>query len=148
MRILLLLCLILPAQAADLPPPTPPMIRADPVQTLMLDAREAIQNKDWKTAETALRAVLQQQPRHADALNLLGYTLRWQQRLDESLAAYRQALAIEPDHSGAHEYIARSYLALGRLNEARQHADRLRQLCRGCAESLALDAAIAGASKP
>lgn len=144
----LLLCLALPALAADLPSPTPPIAPADAVQTGLLDARQAIQAKDWKGAESALRAVLQQQPRHADALNLLGFSLRWQQRVEESLAAYRQALAIEPEHLGAHEYIARSYLALGRIADAQQHAQRLAALCRDCAEARALQAAIAGARQP
>ena len=70
---------------------------------------QAIKAKDWKAAETALRAVIKEQPRQADALNLLGFTLRWQERYEESLAAYQQAFAIEPDHQGAHEYIARTY---------------------------------------
>jgi tetratricopeptide (TPR) repeat protein len=148
----LLLCLALPALAADLPapspPPSPPIARADPVQTGMLDARQAIQARDWKSAETALRAVLREQPRHADALNLLGFTLRWQERYEESLAAYQQALAIQPDHLGAHEYIARTYLKLGRIADAEGHWQRLRERCGDCAEAKALQAAIAGARKP
>jgi tetratricopeptide (TPR) repeat protein len=147
---LLYLALAGAASAADLPAPvsTPPIARADAVQTGMLDARQAIQSKDWKGAETALRQVLKEQPRHADALNLLGFSLRWQERYDESLAAYQQAFAIEPDHLGAHEYVARTYLKLGRLADAERHAARLAQLCKDCAEARSLAQAISAARKP
>lgn len=144
MRLLVLLSLVFcqALMAADLPAPTAP-----PAPTLA-DARQAIKAKDWKAAESALRAVLKDQPRHADALNLLGFTLRWQERYDESLAAYQQAFAVEPDHQGAHEYIARTYLKLGRVADAERHLARLRQLCADCAEAKALDKAVAEARKP
>lgn len=150
MRLTALLCLALcgAAQAADLPAPTHTMAPADAVQTGLLDARQAIQAKDWKGAEAALRRVLKEAPRHADALNLLGFSLRWQERYEESLAAYQQAFAVEPDHLGAHEYIARTYLKLGRVADAERHLTRLRQLCKDCEQAKALEQAVAAARKP
>lgn len=42
-------------------------------------------------------------------------------RLAEALAFYEQALSIDPEHRGAHEYIGEAYLGPGRLDKALEH---------------------------
>ena len=142
-RITLPLCLLfaLAAQAADLPTSAP----SPPSATPMQQARDAIQAKDWKGAEAHLREALKAEPRQADAWNLLGFSLRWQDRYDESLAAYAKVFEIDPKHLGGHEYIGRTYLKMGRKSEAQQHLAKLRALCAACEETRELAEAIAKA---
>lgn len=122
--------------AADLPAAAPaPAPAAD---AALQTARAALKARDWTAAEAQLRALLQRQPDHADAWNLLGFALRWQDRYEESLAAYQQAFRLQPDHLGAHEYIARTYLKMGRRADAERHLARLRELCPACQETRAL----------
>ena len=40
---------------------------------------------------------------------------------------YEKALAIDPKHRGAHEYIGEAYLTLGNLPKAKEHLARARQ---------------------
>jgi Flp pilus assembly protein TadD len=129
------------ALAADLPASP----SAAPGPSVLQLAREAIRAKDWKAAETQLRAATKEEPRNADAWNLLGYTLRWQERYEDSLAAYGKAFEIDPQHLGAHEYIGRTYLKMGRKGDAEKHLATLRQLCPGCEETRELAEAVAKA---
>jgi len=150
MRAFALLALLVPlvVGAADTSTPTQPenpKTRISPAQILMADGRQAIERKDWKGAEKLLRQSLQLAPRNAHALNLLGYSLRWQGRYDESLAAYGQVFEIEPNHLGAHEYIGEAYLKLGRRADAERHLAKLRQLCGNCEEARDLASALAKA---
>ncbi len=149
MRALAILPLLLPfaAAAADMTPPAAETPRASvsPGQKLLTDARRAIERKDWKGAEKLLRQSVQLEPRNADAHNLLGYSLRWQARYDESLAEYAKVFEIEPNHLGAHEYIGQAYLKLGRRADAERHLAKLRQLCGNCEEARDLAQALAKA---
>ena len=74
----------------------------------------------------------------------MGYSTRKMGDANGSLQYYNQALAIDPKHLGAHEYVGEAYLQLGRLPEAEQHLARLDSLCTfGCTEYRMLKAAIA-----
>lgn len=136
----LLLCLNT-AFAADIPSAAP----EEPGQAAMTKARQALEAKKWKDAEAALRQALRENPKLAAAHNLLGFTLRWQGRFDESLAAYEKVFALEPNHLGAHEYIGQTYIKLGRLDDAEAHLKTLQRLCGSCEESKDLAAALASA---
>jgi tetratricopeptide (TPR) repeat protein len=46
-----------------------------------------------------------------------------------SLPLYEKALAIDPKHRGAHEYIGEAYLMLGNVAKAKEHLARLDSLC-------------------
>jgi len=117
----LLLCCPL-ARAADIPSVSPAADELKP-------ARALIAKKDWARAAEALAAYTRANPGHADGYNLLGYSYRHLQRYNESLDAYLRALALDPKHRGAHEYIGETYLALGRLDKAREHLEALDKLC-------------------
>jgi tetratricopeptide (TPR) repeat protein len=72
---------------------------------------------------------------HPDVLNYQGFANRKLSRYDAALGYYQQALAINPDHLGANEYLGELYLELGRLADAHRQLERLDQLCAfGCAE--------------
>lgn len=90
-----------------------------------------IENKDWPTAVEVLGSYTRTHTRSADGFNLLGYGYRHLKRYDESLAAYEKALALalDPKHRGAHEYIGVAYIELGQLDKAKAHLDALDRLC-------------------
>jgi tetratricopeptide (TPR) repeat protein len=71
----------------------------------------------------------------ADILNYQGFASRHLGRFDAALSYYQEALALEPDHLGANEYLGELYLQMGRTDDARRQLARLDQLCAyGCAQ--------------
>lgn len=102
----------------------------------MRQAREAIGQKDWSRAAQLLEDHVKAHPEDADAHNLMGYTQRHLGRLDLSLAAYKRALTIDPNHLGAHEYMGMLMLTLGQREHARQLLKNLEQLCQTPCEPL------------
>lgn len=95
----------------------------------LTQGRELVSKKDWAGAIKVLEDFTRASPGNADGFNLLGYSLRHLKRYDESLAAYKKALVIDPKHRGAHEYIGEAYIQLGQLDKAREHLDALDKLC-------------------
>ncbi|MGY5449932.1 tetratricopeptide repeat protein [Agarivorans sp. MS3-6] len=80
--------------------------------------------------------------RSADAWNLLGFSQRKQAHYPEALYAYQQALAIDPSHLGALEYLGELYLNLGQVVRAQENLERLKLLCENCVEQQQLTVAI------
>ena len=66
---------------------------------------------------------------NADAYNWLAYAIRKNGDPAKSIAVYERALALDPKHRGAHEYIGEAYLALDNLPKAKEHLARLDRLC-------------------
>lgn len=72
---------------------------------------------------------------HPDILNYLGYAHRKLGLMDKAQDYYAQALAIDPDHLGANEYLGELYLEIGEIGKAKRQLARLDVLCAfGCAE--------------
>jgi tetratricopeptide (TPR) repeat protein len=72
---------------------------------------------------------------HPDVLNYMGFASRKLGRLDDALAYYGEALAIDPNHLGANEYLGELYIQMGDLGRARRQLARLDDLCAyGCAQ--------------
>lgn len=112
----------------------------------MRQAREAIAQKNWARAAQLLEAHVKAYPEDADAHNLMGYTQRHLGRFDLSLSAYERALAIDPNHLGAHEYMGMLMLTLGQRDRAVQLLRKLEQLCQmPCEPRLQLERAIESA---
>jgi Flp pilus assembly protein TadD len=115
-----------------------------PVDPNFARAKAMIEARDYRNALPLLQQVVTKDGRNADAYNLMGYAMRMSGDANGSLVYYQQALAIDPKHLGAHEYIGEAYLMLGRPAEADQHLARLDSLCVfGCNEYRMLKAAIA-----
>ena len=90
-----------------------------------------------------LNRALQLRPNSADILNYLGYTHRMLGDYPGSLDFYQRALARDPDHKGAHEYLGELYLKMHQLASARAQLDELTRLCPGgCDEKEVLTKAI------
>lgn len=113
----------------------------------MGSARSAIQAKDWPSAITELKAAVREEPRNADAHNLLAFSLRKQAEPDlpQAFEHYRIALKLNPDHKGAHEYIGEAYLMDKKPQEAEKHLAELARICgnTSCEEYVDLARAIA-----
>jgi tetratricopeptide (TPR) repeat protein len=75
-------------------------------------------------AEQIYRSVLQQDPDHPDALNLLGLLLQASNRYAESEALLQRAVAADPDFAEALTNLARVQNALGRYQDAARSAQR------------------------
>lgn len=107
-------------------------------------AAKLIRGEKYSQAIPLLKNLLLKDGRDADAHNLLGFGTRKLGRFEEALAHYKKALSIKPGHRGAHEYIGETYLALGRLDEARKHLAFLDDDCwLPCEEYTDLKKAVA-----
>jgi tetratricopeptide (TPR) repeat protein len=103
-----------------------------------------IHHEKYIDAVPYLNRALQERPGNADVLNYLGYTHRMLGDYPGSLDFYQQALAHDPDHKGAHEYLGELYLRMNRLADARAQLAELTRLCSdSCEEKDVLTKAIA-----
>ena len=97
--------------------------------------KSRIDNGDAAGAETELRAAGVADPGNADILNLLGYAHRKLGRYGSSRTYYTRALALDPRHRGALEYMGELELETGDPEAARALLARLRDVCpSGCEE--------------
>lgn len=132
LAVILILALVPPAMAAGSPSRSrPPM--AQPTDYDL--GVKAVHAGDYQRALALLQKVVQADPRNANAWNYLGFSHRKLQHFDQSLIAYQKALAINPDHRGANEYLGELYLMTGELEKAKERLAKLQNLCpRGCEE--------------
>lgn len=129
------LSLALASQAFAAGSPSPSKRPAPPQPTTYDLGVKAVKAKDYAGALTLLQKVVQDEPRNADAWNWIGFSHRKLEQFDQSLAAYRKALAINPDHRGANEYLGELYLQTGDLAKAKEQLKKLDGLCFfGCKE--------------
>jgi tetratricopeptide (TPR) repeat protein len=106
--------------------------------------RAALKAGDPAAALTRFQAALKRFPDAADLHNELGFAHRRLRQTDKAFEHYKRALAIKPDHRGAHEYIGEAYLMVGDLAGAERHLAALKSLCLlPCDEFLDLQKAIA-----
>ncbi len=103
-------------------------------QALLADAdyaagRAALKAGDAAAALRLYQAALKRFPDAADVHNELGFTHRKLRQMDKAFEHYKRALAIKPDHRGAHEYIGEAYLLVDDLSGAERHLAALRSLC-------------------
>ena len=140
-RILLVSTLAIASALAADTDSTPAASQANPDYAA---GRKAVEQKDWPVAVAAFQRAVKSDPKSADAHNMLGYSYRWMDRMDESFAEYKQALSIDPKHKGAHEYIGVAYLKVKQPDKAREHLAELDKICgKSCEEYKDLAKAIA-----
>lgn len=96
-------------------------------------ALKAVEQQDYNRAVSLLTQEVAGNKRNADAFNMLGYSHRKMGKLDLAVKFYLKALAIDPKHRGAHEYIGETYLEQHDLEKAKAHLAKLDDLCwLGC----------------
>ena len=107
-------------------------------------ANKKIVETDYAGAIALLSKALESKPDDADALNLLGYCHRKQGDRESALTFYLKALAAEPEHRGANEYLGELYLEMGDVAKAEERLKVLDRACFfGCEEYTDLKKAIA-----
>jgi len=106
--------------------------------------RRAVEKGQWDEAVRLFERSAVRNPDHADLQNILGFSYRNLKRYDLAFKHYERAIALDPRHRGAHEYIGETYLLTGNLAGAQKHLAALREICLlPCDELKDLERAIA-----
>lgn len=113
----------------------------------LADARALIRAEKWKPAIAMLKTIVANDSRNADALNLLGFSLRKSGDMKNAEGFYLKALKLNPRHKGANEYLGELYVETGQMAKARERLETLAKLCGNttCEEYEDLEKAIAAA---
>jgi tetratricopeptide (TPR) repeat protein len=117
-----------PARADGTPPERSPWPTRQEDPDYIAGVR-AIKAGNYPAAIRLVEGVVAREASNADALNWLAYATRRGGDPAKSIPIYERALAIDPKHRGAHEYIGEAYLALHNLAKAKEHLARLDSLC-------------------
>jgi Flp pilus assembly protein TadD len=91
--------------------------------------KQAIARKEWGRAIESFNKAAAKDGRNADIQNFLGYAYRNSGQMDFAFKYYAQALALDPRHRGAHEYVGEAYLMVKNLAKAEEHLAALNRLC-------------------
>ena len=111
---------------ADPSKPSAPAVQEDPTY---LEGVNAVKRGDFKAAIRSFEAVIAKDDRNANAYNWLAYSTRQSGDPAKAIPIYEKALAIDPKHRAAHEYIGEAFLVLGDLPKAKEHLAVLDKLC-------------------
>ena len=112
---------------------------------VLREARTLITEERYEEALAKLEKVITSDEDNADAWNLVGFSYRKLERYEPAMEGYARALAIDPRHTEAIEYLGELYLALDDLAQAEDQLARLGEICgSGCEEYEELEEAIAG----
>ena len=113
----------------------------------LADARALIRAENWKPAIAMLKTIIAEDSRNADALNLLGFSLRKSGDVKNAEGFYLKALKLNPKHKGANEYLGELYVETGHMDKAKERLEVLAKLCGNttCEEYEDLEKAIAAA---
>lgn len=97
-------------------------------------AQSAITQQDYQSAVTHLNNVLASQPNNPDVLNLMGFSKRKMGDQTGAMEYYDKALALQPSHIGANEYLGELYLEMKLPAKAQERLNALQQICGNCEE--------------
>lgn len=103
-------------------------------QALLADADyaggiDALKGGDAAGALLRFQSALKRFPDAANLHNELGYSHRRLRQFDKAFEHYKRALAIDPHHRAAHEYVGEAYLQVGDVPSAEKHLAALRSIC-------------------
>lgn len=96
----------------------------------------------YEAAIPLLEKSIAEKGEYADALNQLGFSYRKTGNWKLGMENYLKALALEPEHLGANEYLGELYLEQKDLPNAEKQLAVLKNACGSCEESDSLEAAI------
>ena len=110
----------------------------DDVKPVNLDYKrgyDEVSNGNNQLAIKYLLKAAKTSPDNPDVYNLLGFSHRKLDKLEESFMYYNRALKLNPRHLGANEYIGELYLRTNNLKKAEEHLKILDDICFfGCDE--------------
>ena len=119
-----------------------------PTGTDLAQAQKHVSQKDWPAAVATLEKYTKANPTDAEGFNLLGYSLRNAKRYPEAIQNYQEALRLDPQHRGAHEYLGQAYVQIKELDKAKVLLANLEKICGlKCEQYLDLKKAIDQAEK-
>ena len=107
------------------------------------EIKMTIDNHNYSEAITQLKSFIRKDGKNADAYNYLGFSYRKSGHLPDAFKAYEKALAIDPKHLGAHEYLGEAYLQNKEPEKAKATLNKLKGICGNCEEARDLQKAIA-----
>ena len=125
--------------AADTTPTPTESVKADDFAM----GKKALETKNWMQAAASFKKVVADNPKNADAYNLLGFASRGLGKFDEAFAAYDKALSLDPKHKGALEYSGMGYLQTNQKAKAEAQLAKLKAICTSCSETTSLAKAVA-----
>lgn len=106
-------------------------------------AVRAVEAKDYRGAIVLLNQIIEEKPRHPDALNYLGYSHRKLGDYARGVTYYKKALSLDANHKGANEYLGQAYVELGNMAGAEAQLATLERICGvDCEEYWSLRKAI------
>ena len=108
-------------------------------------AKATVDAGNYTAALPMLVMITKDDPRNADAWNLLGFTYRMLGQNADASVAYLKVLAINPGHLGALEYQGELFIQTGKLDMAQANLARLKSLCGECEEFGDLEKALTAA---
>jgi len=123
-----------------------PVTSSPPKDPVLEKVSAATASKDWAGAAAVLKDAVAADPNNANYHNLYAYSIRKGANPDMNLVFkhYNEALRIDPQHRGAHEYVGEAYLMVGNVGKAKEHLTQLDKLCFfPCVEYTDLKKAIA-----
>ena len=108
---------------------------AKPVNLDYKRGYDEVSNGNHQLAIKYLLNAANTSPENPDVYNLLGFSHRKLDKLEESFMYYNRALKLNPRHLGANEYIGELYLRTNNLKKAEEHLKILDDICFfGCDE--------------
>ena len=130
-----------PAAGMAPAPSSTPVTAADPDYVA---ANELIAAERYAEAVPLLEKVIERDPDNADAWSQLGFASRKTRTWAKSEMYYAKALALDPKHEQAVEYMGEMYLETDRPELAKTMLDKLVKLCPdGCEARSELEVAFA-----
>jgi len=119
-----------------MPRPTPTSPSQQESESDFSRAEYLIKAERYDEAIPLLKNVVAKNARDADAWNYLGFASRKLGKTNEALEAYNKALAIDPKHKGAHEYLGELYLLMKDPAKAQEQLTLLQGMCTGSCEEV------------
>ena len=108
---------------------------AKPVNLDYKRGYDEVSNGTYQLAIKYLLKAAKTSPDNPDVYNLLGFSHRKLDKVEESFMYYNRALKLNPRHLGANEYIGELYLRTNNLKKAEEHLKLLDDICFfGCDE--------------
>ncbi len=118
--------------------PSPSNDYNDDTKPVNLDYKrgyDEVSNDNYQLAIKYLLKAAKTSPNNPDVYNLLGFSHRKLDKLEESFMYYNRALKLNSRHLGANEYIGELYLRTNNLKKAEEHLKILDDICFfGCDE--------------
>jgi tetratricopeptide (TPR) repeat protein len=98
-------------------------------------AQQKIDAGDYRSAIPMLTVIVKADPNNADALNLMGFSLRKTGQTDLAMQYYNRALTVMPKHLGTNEYLGELYVELGQIDKAKERLAVLHAACGNCVQA-------------